>query len=550
MDEEVDYSRYTLGPARTNGSKRTARDVYGRLVKSSNRDQVCARARELAELTCHEVFPPESYKVGDDLPGNNQSLNSYLLCNLSSIIMFLAFPPGQPIMRVEAIDYEVQQQINDEPELWAKMLVALSMWEQAHRKRFQATVMATVYEEYIKLLLLSGNAMWKHLKLDHPTYHRPDCYVVKRQRDGQALIVIHEEKCSMMALDEDVQQAIEAEEADKQAGSDKDEWDREVIIYSCQKLVTSEDGEKSWLYWQETEKGTFIPDSEVETDINTPPMWAGQLIPIPGSDWGRGYAERYRGDLFANEAQSASINDIAAFMAWVIAFVKPGSASNIKQVREAPNLSVLPGHGDDVTVMTTQKSADLNGLSAVNENVARRLSRAFLAQSSVQRTGERVTAEEIVRLGNELDKAMGGVYTGIAQTNQRPIFLRAIALNEEENPKLPPLPKQLAVQVITGSDAMGARTEAQTLREFIAAVNEAEPAAKTGLINPMDFTRRLAAAMGIKLDGLVPTDEQFAQGQQQQQQTTAAQTILDKGTTPAVKGIADAAMQQQAAAPQ
>lgn len=325
---------------------------------------------------------------------------------------------------------------------------------------------------------------------------------------------------------------------------DKAEWEREVDVYSVQKLRLTEEGEKVWCYWEEWE-GHVLPDTQVETDYETPPMHAGWLIPVWGQDWGQGYCEQYRGDLYQVEALASAGNDGAALAALALIFNKPGSQTSIKQVREAKNLSILSGQADDLSVFRSEKTADLNFVGAREEAAARRLSAAFLLQSSVQRSGERVTAEEVRRLGQELDKALGGLYTQIAQGNQKVIIMRAVRLNEDENPKLPELPKGVVeVQVITGKDALGDSTEADNLIEVVGTTVKIFPQASQVQLSASNFARRLAALRGVKPDGLIKSDRQIAQDTAQQKQEALSSQLVDKATGPAVKGFADAMTQQ------
>ncbi|WP_269929949.1 portal protein [Aminobacter sp. HY435] len=536
-DDTDGITKYSLG------TDVKAEDVYNRLT--TKRQAVVDMGRLMAELTVPSVFPPDGYQTGDDIPGNNQSIGAQCLNTLASALMFMAFPSNQPIMRLKALEYMVQEEVDKDPELWTRLNTALSRLELSHRERLQTTPIETAYVEYLKILLVGGNGLWKHLKLSSPTAHRPPSYVVKRDKAGEQLLVIHKETVNLQGMDQDHVDLIMAH-APSDLFKDKAEWEREVDIYSVQKLSLAEDGEKVWLYWEEWE-GHVLPDTHVETDYETPPMHAGWLIPVWGQDWGQGYCEQYRGDLYQVEALASAGNDGAALAALALIFNKPGSQTSIKQVREAKNLSILSGQAEDLSVFRSDKTADLSFVGTREEAAARRLSAAFLLQSSVQRSGERVTAEEVRRLGQELDKALGGLYTQIAQGNQRVIIMRAVRLNEEENPRLPQLPKGVVeVQVITGKDALGDSTEADNLVEVVGTTVKFFPQAAQVQLSAGDFARRLSALRGVKPDGLIKSDQQVAEDIQQQKQEALGGQLIDKATGPAVKGFADAMAQQPA----
>lgn len=536
----ADPSRYTLGAP--------GKDVYAS-HEGGQRQGVLDIGREMAELTIPSVLPPEDYQAGDPLPGNNQSLGAQLVGNLANKLMFMAFPPGQPIMRWPPKGNSVQQEVRQNPAMWAELQVALSQLEILHRDRFASTPMKDTYVNYMKLLLIAGNGLWKQLKLDEPSFFRPDTYIVIRTASFVPLTVVHKETVLFDTLDPDIQDALKALpdfEEKMQDQKDKPLWEREVCIYSCQKVHVEDGGERVWDYWQEWE-GHPLEGTEVTTDYDTPPMWPGYLIPVYGSHWARSYCEEYRGDLFTLEANSSSLNDIAALLALALTFVKPGSQTSIKQVRTAKNLSVLPGNAEDVTVFRSEKTADQNGTITHLEMVARRLSSAFLLQSSIQRSGERVTKEEIVRLGSELDQAMGGLYTQNSQSNQLVIFKRAVRLHEEEDPTLPDPTEggKLTMQVHSGVDALGNSTEWTNHVEWASTNQALFPNTWEQIADGRDFATRTAAMRGIKPDGLVKSQEQLAADQQQAQQQALIQSAMDKGIGPAVKGMADMATSQQ-----
>lgn len=532
-DENEPSTKYSFG------KDYRAEDAYADLT--TRRQPVIDMGRMMAELTIPSVFPPEGYHTGDPLPGNNQSLGSILVNNLASALMFMAFPPGQPIMRFEPIEYKLQADIDEDPELWAQTQLALSRLEVSHRKRFQATPLMTAYTGYLKVMLIAGNCLWKHLKLNEPTYHLPDCYVVKRAASGLPLMTIHKECVPFMTLDADHKAQLK-EVMNAKDFENKKPWELEVDVYSCLKFQLDEDGDPSWLYWQESH-GVMLDGTEVETDFNAPPMWPGWLIPVYGQDWGRGYCEEYRGDLYSIESLASALNDGASVAALSLLFVKPGQTS-IKQVREARNLSVINGDANDVSMFRAEKTGDFSFVDSREEKIARRLGTAFLMNSAIQRTGERVTAEEWIRMGNELDKAMGGLYTSTAQGNQRIIIVRAVKLHEAESKQLPKVPDDVVnIEVVTGIDALGNNTEANQLKDFAAAGLQAFPQKWEQDVDSNNYLTRWAAALGLKPDGLIKKPKQVQQEAAQQQQQAMQQELISKGTGPAIKGIADAASQ-------
>lgn len=546
--EHTADDKYSLG--------QPAKDVYN-VLGGMNRQQVIDRGRELAEITIPSVLPPLGYRTGDWLPGTNQSAGAEAVNNLASKLMFMAFPPGQPMMRLVPVETKLQKDITADPQLYAQVQLALSRVEVSHRERAATIQLATAWVGYIKLLLVTGNALWKHVTLKCPTFHPLTQWVCSRDMKGHPLVTIHEEIVRVITLPKDVQALILAEQ---ETLEDQEEWTREATIYSVCKYVRDEDDGPDyegghWEYWEETEKGQRLPGTSVETDYDDPPMWPGWCIAVYGQNYGRAYVEEYRGDFFILENGYSALNDGAAMASLSLMFVKPGGRTSLRQVQNAKNLTMLSGSAEDITTFRAEKGADMNFVLSLTEKAEQRIGRAFLVNASVMRQGERVTAEEVQRTGQDLDQAMGGLYTELAQSHQRVMVSRFVRLHEESDDTLPELPPDLVrIEVITGVDAMGRSKDEQNLLEFGKGINATFPPNSQTLqiLDPNDFATRLASAKGIKPDGLVQTPQQVAAKKQADQQTAQQAQVLSKAAGPVAGPMAkamashmDAANQQQ-----
>lgn len=537
MTPLAESDKYSLGD-------QSAEEVYNDLAKNG-RQQVIDLGRTLAELTIPSVFPPDNYKTGDPLPGNNQSMGGYAVSTLASELMFMAFPPGQPIARFTPNETKLQAEIDLDPELYSRVQLGLSRLEVLHREALALTSIASTYNHYLCALIVVGNALWKHVKRDSPTFHLPDKYVVLRANDGTPILSILKCPTALATLPKDVQDQI-YENDETLRESEVPEFLRSADIYSVCKLKVADNGERTWCYWEE-HKGQRIEGSEVETDWDDCPQWPGWMVPVYGQNWGQSYCERYRGDLFLLETHGSALNDLTALAAWALIFAKPGARTSLKQLQKAKNLDMLSGSAEDVTVFRSEKGADGNFVLASFDRAARRVGAAFLVQSAVMRDGERVTKEEVQRVGRQLDRAMGGLYTEVSQSSQRRIITRAIRLNEEELDYLPPLPSdKVTVNVITGVDAMGQSNDADKLMQFGTSLGQIfGPAAVAEGLTFSDFSNRLAAALGIKPDGLVRKKEEVADERQRNQQQMMSADLMSKAAGPAAGAMASALMDQQ-----
>lgn len=529
-----------------------AEGLYKRLT--AKRTGVVSIGRRLAALTIPSVFPPEEYDTSyDSLEIANQSINAWLVNSLSNTLMLTALPPNLPMCKYRLNEVALQEDIAQDGELYSETTYALSRREEVHRERLEGTSARDAYNTWMKLSVVTGNGLCLWTDINAPVVYNLHNYVTVRDSKGTPLVTILQDTISLAAADEDVADAIIQHRSDsnrKEEHEDKTEWEDTAIIYHCQKIVKNAKGDNQFLYWQETEGGYAIPDTEFYSPFDVPPMYPYGMILETGSDYGLGYCSDYEGDLKATEELSAAFQDGAAALAWFLYFVDPTGQTSIRDVKGADNLDVLPGRAEDVTTLRSEKTGDLNVVDGAIEKLSRRLGMAFASEASIQRSGERVTAEEWRRMVMALDKAMGGLYTKLAQGPQRWFVLRFIHLHYQEEKRLKRLPEDLVkIGVVTGLEGIGQSSDYSNLLEV--AKDAADILTPEGLrqeINGADLLRRLLTFRSIKADGLVKTGDQKAQEQNDAQANEQQKAILDKGIAPVASGgmgMIQQMMQQQ-----
>lgn len=163
--------------------------------------------------------------------------------------------------------------------------------------------------------------------------------------------------------------------------------------------------------------------------------------------------------------------------------------------------------------------------------------------TAIQRNGERVTAEEIRFMANELENALGGIYSSLSQEFQLPLVTLLMARMEKQK-KLPVLPKGMVrPQVTTGVDAIGRGQDAEKLRAWMEDISVLGPEVVAGNIIAGDYIKRSGVARGIDMKGLVKSAEDLQQeqeaAQQQQQQQSMMETLGPNAVTQGGKMMAD-----------
>lgn len=494
----------------------TARARYEQL--KSEREPFLRRARECAELTIPYLMPPEGSDGSTDLPTPFQSVGARGVTNLTAKLLLVLFPPGSAFFRLDIVQ-RLLDKIADE-KAKGEFTAALSKIENEVRSRMEQKGTRTQLTEAIEQLVNSGNYLLQVLPDCGLKGHTLDHYVVKRDLSGNVAEIVAMESLSRQTAPPEVKALVETEPTDKQDSMGADRVD----IYTWIKRSG-----KSWQIHQEV-CGKQIPDS-----FSTQPLEKGAWIPLrwsakAGEDYGRGFCEKHLGDLKSCDRLNRAILDFAAGASKVLLMVKPGGVTERKKVARAKNLEVIEGDARDLTFLQMEKFADFRVVKETKDQVEKRLEQAFLLLSGSQRDAERVTAEEIRLLAQELEAALGGTYSVLAQELQRPLVVRVLHQMQVSN-DLPQLPdKAIVPQIVTGIAGLGRSSDLQRLDALLAGVGEIfGQAAVAEYASPGEYMKRRAAALSVDTAGLVRSEEEVQQSRAQAAQQDLAAKLAPKG---------------------
>lgn len=484
------------------------------------RDPFLARAREAAKYTIPSLMPPLGFTTTTLLPTPFQSIGARGVNNLASKLLLALFPPNSPFFRlkIEADKFTAQQAAN--PDFMAEIDQGLSKIEAKVVDEIEDTTMRPGLFEALKQDLVAGNVLIHYPQEGGNKVFRLDSYVCTRDGIGNVLEIITKECMDPRGLPKVVQAEIAA--ALEQPPEDDDTILEDVDVYTCTKL--SRDGK---LYETSQEiKGVSIIATKSSVPVDKPAWIALRFIKEDGEDYGRGFVEEYIGDLKSAEGIRKATVEGAAAMAKFLLLVKPNGTTKAKTIAEAPNGAVREGNAEDVTVLQANKSADLTFAANVGKEIMEDLKYAFMLNSAIQRNGERVTAEEIRYMANELDSALGGVYSLLSQTLQRPTVNRIMA-NLTRQKKIPKMPQGvLKVAIVTGIDALGRGQDLNKLDSFLGGLGQTfGPDVIPRYINVSNYMMRRGTALGLDTTGLVKTEDQIAQADQAAQQAHTMSTL-------------------------
>lgn len=518
-------------------SKGTAADLYKQL--ESDRQPFLDRARECALYTIPSLIPPEGHSGSTKYYTPFQSIGARGVNNLANKLLLALLPPNTPFFRLTIDDYTLEQ-LTQQEGMRAQVEAKLNKMERAVQSEIEANAYRVSGFEAIKHLLVSGNILLYLPKEGGMRVFPLHRFVVQRDPMGNILDIVVREDVSPAMLSDAVLAAIGigGDEPGETVLEEKQEHKtKSLAMYTHVSWNGS-----SWDVYQEI-KGIKVPGS-----IGTYPAGKSAWIPvrftkIDGENYGRGYVEEYLGDMLSLEGLAQAILEGSAAAAKVLFLVNPNGITSQKTLAESENGAIVDGLESDVSTLQVNKGADFRVALETVRDIQERLSFAFLLNSAIQRSGERVTAEEIRYMAQELESALGGVYSILSQEFQLPLVNR-IMFAMQRAKRLPTLPKGVVKPtIVTGMEALGRGNDLNKIRQFIEVAKEIEQAPQE--LNKSDALTRAGTALGIDMAGLVKSPEQMQQEQEYAQQMA----MIQQGLSPAINqlgGLAKQHMQNQA----
>ena len=523
-------------------SEATEAKEVGRAAQRYNamwqaREPFLRRARQCAELTIPYLIPPQDWTGTSDLYTPFQGVGSKGVNHLTSKLMLSLFPPNSPFARLRLDGRAEDQAKKVDPKLKSQVEAQLADIERKIAAEVETQQYRPRLAEGIKHLIVGGNTLLclpededRQSDDDSMRVFRLDKYVVKRDPSGNVLEICVKEPISPKSLTKEFHAEIQ-----KIAGYKGDDKTCDLYTY-----IYLEDG--MYEIFQEVH-GLVVPGSEGSYPRDKMPWLALRWHTIDGEDYGRGYVEDLLGDLQSTEGLTQAIVEGSAAAAKVLFFVNPNGSTKIEEIQKAPNGAVRYGNGTDITVLRLEKQNDFSIANATSERVERRLAQGFLLNSSAQRQGDRVTAEEWRFMIQELEESLGGIYSILSHSLQLPL-VKIIMFRMEKKGTIPTMKKGTVRPIIvTGLEALGRGNDLQKLKEFIGdAIQTLTPQVAQQYLNIDDYLQRLATGAGLDPTGLIKTKEEMdamMQEQAQQQQQEQLMDMIKKLGPAGIKAMAD-----------
>jgi len=497
---------------------KTAQQIYSKL--EGTRQQYIDRARTSSALTIPYIMPQAGFGPHSRTESPFQGIGAQGTNNLSSKLLLALLPPNAPFFRLNVDTYAMLNE-GAEPELIQEIETTLQQVEESVMDEISRETYRTAIHSALKHLIITGNALL-YLPDDGGirVFHL-DRYVIERDPMGNVVKIATKENVSFESLDDNLRDSMAA--SGYKQGED---------IHLFTSIVTRGDD----IVIQQDVNGIPLPDRGGVYPKDKSPYIPLRFSRVDGESYGRGYVEEYIGDLQSLESLTRAIVEGSAASAKLLFMVNPNGTTRARTLAESPNGAIVQGNAQDVSVLQTQKANDFRVASETIQTIKDRLGAAFLLTSSVVRNAERVTAEEIRMLSQQLEAAIGGLYSLLSTEMQLPLVNRLMEVMNKKK-RLPKLPKDIINPVIiTGVEALGRGNDLEKLDAFLAGASQiVGPQAVAQYVNVGEYFKRRATSLGIKTIGLVKTDEDIQAEMQQQQQMD----LLRQATPQGVKAISD-----------
>lgn len=514
---------------------KTAKGRYDTL--RAQRQTYVDRGVECANLTIPGLFQLPGTIQGSSFRAPYQSVGAEGVNNIGAKLMLALFPPGSSCFRLvldDTMKAELRKQIGGDS---AEFEAALAEFEES-LGQIERTVMSRIEQkgarmqlfEMFKLLFVTGNHLLQVLPSGGLKGHRLTHYVVKRDSSGNVLELVVLEELDRETLPPEAREIA----AKHVAENATDEKDKPAELYTWVKRVKGK-----WTVCQEV-CGEIIPGTTGTYPLDKSPWLPLRFFAVDGEDYGRGGVEERIGDLRSLETLRQALVEGTAICAKVVIGVDESGLTQKKIIAEASNGAVVDGNFDkDVTVLQVEKQADFATALSLHNDIKKDLQRAFLLLSGVQRDAERVTAEEIRAVVAELETALGGFYSTLAQELQRPLVVRLMTQMAKSG-ELPHLPKgSVEPQIVTGLEGLGRSGDLAKYQAFMSMMSAAlGPEGFAASINTDVLSSKVATALAIDIKGLVKSQEQQAQEAQATQQAEMAKAAVGPG----IKAMSDQAL--------
>lgn len=480
------------------------------------RDPFLSRAKVFSTYTIPNLYP-DNFGQSNQGDGTNttgwQSFGSQCVNTLLNKLVMTLFPPHQSFAHLELTPKAREMLTAEDLDVVEQESSLINAEKQAllEHERIAGRV---GLGEGLEHLMVGGSSCLYMPKDGNLINYPLDRFVCRRDKSGNLIELIIEESKSIDMFEPAIQLIIKSK--GKQANSNANGNDKKDEV----NLYTRAIWKDNFYHITQEVVGVKIGNDFRVSKANFPFIvlrWKTNY----GEDYGRSLVEQHAGDFHVIQFLSEALAKGMILMADVKYLIRPGSTTDVDHLIESPTGEFIYGNIDDIGVLQLEKYADFTPIANVLDKYERRVGKAFMV--GVQRDAERVTAYEVRKDAFEMESSLGGAYTLLATTLQRPYF--QLLLNRIDFT----LPDNLVNTVITtGIEALSKMGDADKFLQWTEAMQSAAtlPAPLQERMKWGDFAKYTANQLSLELPYIM-TEEEYSKVQQQQAQAQQQQAMQE-----------------------
>lgn len=496
---------------------------------SSQRKQYETRAESLAAITLPYAIRRDGQSGTSPMDdAHSQSFCGRAVNTLKAKMGMALLPPATSsfrivpnaqIMAAMALGESSEQDMADTNKLIAGATTIINAELENQQIR------ESLFDVIVQLILV-GSVIVEKIEGDGIVIHTLKNFVVDLDRKGRPLTMCIKEVLRRLP------EGITAEPT----------GDDEYELYTM--LYLDEEKKDTWIMTQSI-GGELVGNEATYKTENLPFKYLGWTW-MTGDYSHRPFAEDYFADMESIEALSELMSDGSLIAGKNIIFVNErGGRTRKDAVANSANGDVVDGSAEDVTAFRSEKGQDMQIVAQYLAELKRELASSFLLNESATRDAERVTAEEVRFMAQELEtSSLAGIYSKLSKE-----WSGWIISQIKNELKLDF--GALEVNIITGLDALGRNVETQKLDGVMGRLANFE---LTGWVKQAELVNRIVAQQGVDGNNLIKTPDEKkkedAETQKAALEQQAKASLADNAGAAAQQGIkgkqeADMAMQQQ-----
>lgn len=502
-------------------------------LANSERHTTLDNARIISRLVDPYFYPPEGWDVRQNLPVPLNSKTGMGVNNFTSKMLQTILPAHIPFMKINVDVLSLIELQREAEQAGVQLEVFLgelgntfSRFERAMLTDLENKKARKAFSIVLKHLWFAGNGLIKYSKEGNLKVWSLEQFVVERDFDGEVLDVIVFEEIRTNNLPEDIKEIVDINDLQKENGN--------VEVYTG--VTKLENGK--YKEWQELADGTVIEKSVKIYKKNQNP-WVVPAINLNyGANYGVPYLYLLLGHIDSAEGFREDVNQIGEANARVLYALDPSAPITTRDVTGAKSGAVLSMNENALNIVNKSAGQELADAAEQLSLLNREIGEALLSFTAVQRDAERVTAQEIRALQEELNKGLGTVFVEIEETLNKEMAKLSWEYLKEKFVGTD-ISDRVNINVITGVDAFSRQDDLSNLRALLGDIANLNLLTE---VNLDEAVRRLASGYNIENLSLIKTEEQKDQERQKAldmqdeiQQRQAAQQIIAGATAQQVQ---------------